>query len=149
MSGVRAGKFGWASALAGWTVFVWINRVRNVFADDDLTGFGLAWRLAVAVWFVTVAGLIVVGLLLGRTRPAHRVGAQWATKILAVAGSAWWSIRGGQILLGDWDVSFKVVHSVLALVTIGLSVMALLALGSAPLWVNQSVSSRSRRPTTE
>lgn len=140
---------GWGSALAGWTAFVWINRVRNIVVDDDLSMFGFAWRMAIAVWFLTASALVVGGLVLGRTRPAHRLVAASVVRVLAVAGTLWWLVRGTQTLLGDWESSFKIVHSALALVTIGLSVMALRALGSGPLWVNQSVSSRSHRQTTE
>ncbi len=120
----------WMLALAGWTLFAWTNRIRNVVVDDELTDVGRAWRLGVSVAFVAAA-VGVVGLVLAARRPGAIGGAigvaldRLATG-LAVIGSAWWLVRGIQILVGDWDLGFKVVHTVLAVVTIGLSVMVVL-----------------------
>ena len=108
----------WLLALGGWTFFVWFQRIGNVLNDDELSGVAQAWRLAVAVVFVVVAVVLVVGV--------WRVRAAWVSTVglgLAVVGSAWWIVRGGQTLVGDWDVSFKVVHTVLAVIVVWLSVM--------------------------
>lgn len=113
----------WLIALGGWTVFVWFQRISNVLGDDELSGFAQGWRLIVAVGFVA-AGVALVGSVvagqrgsgLGRFASPMGVG-------LAAVGSVWWVLRGGQILIGDWDLSFKAVHSLLAVVVVGLSVM--------------------------
>lgn len=115
--------------LAGWTIFVWGQRITNVIADDDLDGFARTWRLAVAVGFTAAAILGGVLLLAKRTqaRP-FLVG-------LAAVGSAWWLIRGAQTLFADFSIGFKVVHTVLALVTVGLSALvwrSAKAVGSSP-----------------
>lgn len=120
----------WLLALGGWTFFVWFQRIGNVLNDDELTGAAQAWRLAVAAVFVVVGIVLVVGVWSMR-RSRSRAGGEaasgaWASTlglVLAVVGSSWWIVRGGQILVGDWDASFKLVHTVLALVVVGLSVM--------------------------
>ena len=113
----------WILALGGWTFFVWSQRISNVLADDELGGVARAWRLGVAVLFVVSAVALVAGVVMGQrsgTTPS------WVARLgvgLAVVGSAWWLIRGGQILVGDWDLGFKAVHTVLAVIVVGLSVM--------------------------
>ncbi len=92
--------------------------------DDDLAGAAQAWRLAVAAAFVVVAVVLVVGVW--RVGAARSDSDAWPSQLgvgLAVVGSSWWIVRGGQILIGDWDASFKLVHSVLAVIVLGLSVM--------------------------
>ena len=113
----------WLLALGAWTFFVWFQRIGNVLSADDLSGGGRAWRLAVALAFVVTAVVLVGGVALGR----RRAGAiAWVSQLgvgLAAIGSLWWIVRGGRILIGDWDLSFKLVHTVLAIVVVGLSVM--------------------------
>lgn len=113
----------WLLALGAWTVFVWFQRIGNVIGDDDLEGFAQIWRLVVAVGFVAAGvgliGSVVAsrrGLSVGRFASPMGVG-------LALVGSIWWILRGSQILIGDWELSFKAVHTVLAVVVVGLSVM--------------------------
>jgi heme A synthase len=53
---------------------------------------------------------------------------------LAVVGSGWWIVRDLGILLGDHSVGFKIVHTLLAAVTVILS-----------LWVVWSVRRSTRR----
>lgn len=143
----RPSHLQWLLALAGWTFFVWFQRIGNVLGDDDLAGFDRTWRLVVAVAFVAVAITLVVGVMVGgRTGGRTTSGSEtrggfgavlggaepslgvagWVSTLglgLAVVGSSWWVVRGGQILIGDWDVAFKAVHTVLAVVVVGLSVM--------------------------
>jgi hypothetical protein len=127
----------WLIALAGWTFFVWFQRIGNVLKDDELAGFAQVWRLGVAVVFVVVAVVLIGGVAIGR-----RVGGRetlsgsdsWVSTLgvgLAAVGSLWWVVRGGQILVGDWDLSFKAVHTVLAVVVVGLSVMVVRTRGYA------------------
>jgi len=115
---------GWAATLSAWTLLVWVGRVRNVLADDDLDGFDRTWRLGVAILFVVVAVGILIGLVLGLKNGRVRAATVNLTLGLAAIGSAWWGFRGTQILVGDWETSFKAVHSLLALGTVFLSVMA-------------------------
>lgn len=116
-------------ALACWTVFVWGQRITNVLADDDLEGFARSWRLAAAIGFTAVA--VVGGVLVLRRRGQARpvlVG-------LAAVGTLWWIVRGTQTVFADFSVGFKVVHTVLALVTVVLSALvwrSAKAVGSSP-----------------
>ena len=93
-----------------------------MLSDDELAGVAQAWRLGVAV---VVIGGVVFARRGSNNGPA--VSAEsWVSALgvgLAVVGSLWWLVRGGQILVGDWDLSFKVVHTVLAVVVVALSVM--------------------------
>jgi hypothetical protein len=118
----RAKALGPVLGLIGWTLFVWGGRIRNVAADNQLQGWARNWRMAIAVVFVAAAlGLaaLTVGWLLG---PDNRIPRRLAQSSLglAVIGSGWWAVRGLDIALGDHALGFKVVHSVLAVVTIGL-----------------------------
>lgn len=113
--------------LVAWTLFVWIGRIRNIVTDDELTGAAFVWRLLTAVAF-TMAG---VGLALALTwyvRTRHPFAlpvVTWLAGPLAVVGVLFWAIRGTTIAIGDYGAGFKVVHSVLALVSIGLGVWVL------------------------
>lgn len=103
-----------AVIVAAWTLLVWVGRIRNIWADEDLSSAEQRWRTALAV----VMGVGAVGIL-----AAVRKGG--STTIAAVRGFAVlttlvWGVRGTQILLGDWEAGFKVVHSVLAVGSIAL-----------------------------
>ncbi len=112
-------SIGWRLALGIWTVAIWGSRLRNILADDELTGGALVLALVIAVGFV-VLGFGLLASLVG-DRSWHR----GVLVALAVAGVVRWTIRGPLILLSDeWEIGFKVVHTVLWLVTVGLSVAA-------------------------
>ncbi len=136
----------WLLALGGWTFFVWFQRIGNVLNDDELAGKAQAWRLAVAVVFVVAAVVLVFAVWRSRAGRSGDGGSgegraevivtsgaagswtsgSWASTLglgLAALGSTWWIVRGGQIVVGDWDASFKLVHTVLAVIVVGLSAM--------------------------
>ena len=110
----------WLSArrvwfLVVWTFLVWTSRVRNIMADDGLSSTGRAIRVAIAVSFVTLA----VGTTVGLVR--RRLDRRWLTALVGWTILVW-TVRGVGILLDDWNVGFKVVHTVLAIISIGLAV---------------------------
>ena len=115
--------------LAGWTLFVWLTRVRNVVGDDDLgTGERLA-GLALSASSLALAVVVLVALVarpawLG---PAVRTLAAWTVVV--------WIVRGASIALGDHPAGFVVVHLALGVVSVGLAVAAVRALvaGSSPV----------------
>lgn len=123
--------------LSAWTVFIWIARIRNIADDEDLEGWGRLWRLGVSVAFIAMAvGVVILVLrsrrgskgdllVLLRPAPAAQIGS-----VLAVLGSLWWIVRGAQILLSDHEIAFKVVHSVLGIITVGLGAWVLSATSS-------------------
>ena len=83
----------------GWTVFVWIGRIRN------------GGSLLLALSFLTLAGLA-----LWRRRPFLTLLAAWTVAV--------WAIRTPYILVHDHPADFKIVHTVLAVVSVGLAVAA-------------------------
>ena len=83
----------------GWTVFVWAGRIRNG-GSVLLAGAFLALA-AVALW---------------------RRG--WWITALVVWTIGVWAVRTPQILLDDQSAGFKVVHTVLATVSIALAISA-------------------------
>ena len=101
--------------LIGWTVVLWSSRLRNVLADDDLTSTGRAVRVGVVVVFVALA--------LGAAW-RWRQGRRDLMAVLIVWSVGYWIIRGGGILIGDWSVSFKVVHTVLMVVSLACAGLA-------------------------
>ena len=105
-------------SLVGWTLFVWVTRTRNVITDDDLTNFGMAWRVGAAVVFVVLA---LAALVAARRWPAR---ATLLLGALVLWTTGWWLIRGVGILLDDHEVGFKIVHSILMIVSIELAMWA-------------------------
>lgn len=118
------------AVLAGWTLLVWVGRVRNVMADDALSGWGLTWRAGVSLAFAASGLLLAVSLLRSPrlSAPAHGFSDRFGVG-LAVVGIIWWLVRGTGILLADHPAGFKLVHTVLALVTVATS--------CAVLWVSR------------
>ena len=116
-----------------WTAVVWVGRIRNVVGDDDLSGGAGAWRIVVAVVFLLLAALLAT-VALGRW---HRrpLGSTRLVAIFCLWTIVFWVVRGGGLLFADHEAGFKVVHTVLAIVSIGLA---------AVLYrVDQSVASAS------
>jgi hypothetical protein len=109
--------------LTSWTVFLWLSRLRNVLGDDDLTSTGRAWRIGVVVLFVLLAVVAAAGLIRRTMVPLM---------VLIVWTVCYWLVRGTGILLGDWSVGFKVVHTVLMVVSLGLAIGAWIASWSGP-----------------
>jgi len=109
----------WRSALAVWTIGIWGSRVRNAIADEELIGVDRFSAIGIATVFVVLGIAVGVGAV---TRRWH-----WPPlMVLVIIGILRWTIRGPVIVLSDeWSVGFKVVHTILWLVTVALSVLAL------------------------
>lgn len=119
-------------AFAGWTVFVWSTRVRNIVEDG-----GSALNLVAAL------GLTALGAALAAV--AWRRRDALAPMLVATVGATGlaWAIRVPQIVLdADHGAAFKVVHVALAAVSMTL---AGLAWRSTAFW--PVTGSRSRRPS--
>lgn len=107
--------------LVGWTAIVWVGRIRNLVGDADITGGARAWRIVVAVLFLGLAAVTAtVPLGLWHRRP---LGSTRLVSIFCLWTIAFWSVRGAGLLLGDHEAGFKVVHTVLAGVSIALAVL--------------------------
>ena len=110
------------SVLLGvWTLFIWGSRIRNIVRADGWVASG---AMAAAVMF-TVLGLTLVVLTV-RSGPADEA-AVWSDAGgrlgvgLASLGILWWVVRDLLILFADHSVAFKLVHTVLAVITVILS----------------------------
>jgi hypothetical protein len=91
-----------------WTLVIWVSRVRNIWADDELSAGGQVAR--------TVVALLFVGLALAALR--------WREVVMpfCVWTIGYWAVRSVQIIAKDHELGFTVVHTVLALISIGLAV---------------------------
>jgi peptidoglycan/LPS O-acetylase OafA/YrhL len=105
-------------ALVAWTFFVWTTRIGNIWNDDGLDTADRLGRTALALSFTLLALGVVAAL---RNRPGRL---RRAVDALAVWTVAVWLVRGLSITVGDHDTAFKVVHAVLAVVSIALAVLA-------------------------
>lgn len=99
-------------AMVGWTIFLWVSRLRNVLGNDELSSAGRAVRVGVVVVFVALAAVASVGI---RRRQAPLI---W---VLIVWTIGYWLVRHSGILFGDYSAGFKLVHTALAVVSLGLA----------------------------
>lgn len=108
-----------ALALVAWTFFVWTTRIANIWRDAALDGGEKLGRTGLALSFTVLAVAVVVALW--RRTPR---GSLVAVGALAGWSVAVWVVRDARIVLADHGVAFKVVHTVLAVVSIVLAVLA-------------------------
>jgi hypothetical protein len=108
-----------ALALVAWTFFVWTTRLLNIWRDDALDA-GEKWgRTGLALSFTVLAVVALVALW----RRASRAST-WAVGALAGWSVAVWVVRDVRILAADHPGGFKVVHTVLAVISIALAAWA-------------------------
>ena len=108
----------WTISLCVWTFVVWTTRIGNIWNDDALTGSEKWGRTALALSFTLLALAVVVALVRRAAwlRSAVVVLAAWTTAV--------WVVRAVGIATGDHEAAFIAVHLVLAVVSIGLSTLA-------------------------
>jgi hypothetical protein len=94
-----------ALVLVAWTVFVWAGRIRN------------GGSVLLAASFLVLAAVVVASMWKRRWRP-------YAVGTLAIWTIVVWAVRTPMILVHDHPAGFKIVHTVLAVVSIGLAVWA-------------------------
>jgi hypothetical protein len=94
-----------AAVFAGWTVFVWAGRIRN------------GGSVLLAASFLVLAAVVLASIWQRHWRP-YAVGA------LAIWTIVVWGVRTPMILVHDHPAGSKLVHTVLAVVSIGLAVWA-------------------------
>lgn len=111
----------WLLVLAGWQLFVWGTRIRNVMGDSSLMGLDQVLLVGLSATFLAF-GVVALWIWrqLGRGVEGGPDGVFWLQ-----AGAAWtvvvWLLRGGDILVSDHGVGFIVVHLVLGIVSIALA----------------------------
>jgi hypothetical protein len=122
---VRPARSAAPIALVAWTVLVWTTRIRNIVGDDDLGSGERAGRIALALSFTVLAG--VVAWAWWQRAPWLRV----ALLVLAGWTTGVWITRVIGIATGDHDGAFIAVHTVLGVVSVGLAAVACRHHGSA------------------
>jgi len=118
--GVRTRQLTPIVAAVLWTGFVWIGRIRNALADDELQGAALWGVLALSASFLGLALAAAVLTWLDRDRGAGK----WLRR-LVFANFAWasavWAVRIVDIAFAsDHDAPFIIVHVALGVVSAGL-----------------------------
>jgi hypothetical protein len=109
-------RISWIWVLIGWTLFLWLSRLRNVVNNDELSSAGRAIRIGVVVVFVTLAA-VAVGAVRRRRTKVVALFLAWTI--------GYWLVRGIGILAdSEYSVGFKVVHTVLMTVSLTLSILA-------------------------
>lgn len=116
-------------ALVVWTLLVWTTRIRNIWGDHTLTA-GEKWgRTGLALSFTALAATVAVALW-------RRAGWLWLSVLVLTGWTVGvWVVRSVGIATGDHSAGFIAVHLLLAVVSIGLSALALREVGrssSAP-----------------
>jgi len=116
---VHVRRYPFALALVAWTTFVWTTRIANIWRDGALDAGEKLGRTGLALSFTLLAMAVLVTLW---RRPG------WASQVAVGALAGWsvavWVVRDARILVADHEVGFKVVHTVLAVVSIVLAVLA-------------------------
>ncbi len=127
---------------AGWTLFVWGGRLRNLWQEPGPLADVSRWSLAGSIIF-SVLGLVVLGLWLAGGRGPLRA----VVAVLAAFTTVIWLIRAVDIAIGDHSVPFIVVHVVLAVVSIALAVLAMRSVSSAaPVIASSGADEPGRSP---
>lgn len=104
------------------TLLIWSNRIWLAWTnDEDTVAEKLVWSTPITL-FVLAALAVVVAY-------ARRVDVtdgpfRRLVRVFAGGTVVYWAIRAPMILLADHEVPFKVVHGVLALVSITAAVAA-------------------------
>jgi hypothetical protein len=111
-----------ALSFAGWTVFVWLTRVRNAAGDDTLSTAGRTVAILFAGAIVALA--LAAGIALVRGRPRWSPGAVALVRILAAMTVLTWAIRVPFLVVHDHSAAFVLVHAGLAVISIALAVLA-------------------------
>lgn len=97
---------------------MWTTRLPLIFTENDLSFGDIVWRVAPVFVFVAMALVLVSSVRTGRPDLARSVVA------VAAWTTAYWLIRVTAIMFRDHDAGFKVVHAVLAVISIGTAVWA-------------------------
>ncbi len=117
-----------ALVFGGWTLFVWVGRLRNLLAEPGSVFDASRWSLVGSVAFSVLGAVVVIaGLLAVADRGLASVGRSIlgpAVVGLAALTIGVWVLRAVDIAIGDHSIGFIAVHLVLAAVSIGLAVAA-------------------------
>ena len=115
------------TAFSALTLLIWVNRIWLAWTNaDDTIAQKVVWSIPI-VAFVVAAGILLVAVLRGRS------DASWFRPLVLAfaAGTAlYWAIRLPIIWINDHgltaeeEIGFKVVHTVLAVVSVSAAAFA-------------------------
>jgi hypothetical protein len=116
------------------TLGIWGNRIWLAWTnDEDTVARKLAWSLPITI-FVALALVVGIAMVGGVDRSVP-----WfvrTVQVFAVGTVAFWAIRAPMIVIADQDVAnptaFKVVHVVLAVVSVAAAIAAFRAVEISP-----------------
>ncbi len=116
-----------ALLFAGWTLFVWVTRIRNAAGDSAASGFSQFVDITLALGFVIPALFLAFATWGDRhdTRPG--VLARTTVRYLLIYTVVTWAIRIPVIWLHSHAIGFKVVHTALGVISVVLGSRALKA----------------------
>lgn len=110
------------AVFAGLTLFIWGNRIWLAWTNtEDSLAEKIVWSTPIT-GFVLAAVAVVV--LLFRGSDATEGTFKRLVQVFAAGTGVYWAVRLPIILTADHDVPFKVVHSVLAAVSLGAAGLA-------------------------
>ncbi len=101
-----------------WTLFMWTTRTRLIFTEDNLSAADIVLRIAPVFLFVALALVLLYSVRTGRPGLAPTVTA------IAAWTTIYWLVRVTLISFHDHPIGFKIVHVVLAVISIGTAAWA-------------------------
>jgi hypothetical protein len=133
------------------TLFIWVNRIWLAWTNgDDSVGAKVLWTIPIGA-FVLAAIVLAVAMLAGADR-----NARWfrlLVQAFALGTMAYWAIRVPMItfnqhpdLTASEEVAFKVVHAVLAIVSVTAAAFAFRWARSEPVERHGSPGGSSVEP---
>lgn len=110
------------------TLFTWGNRIWLAWTNpDDTVAEKLLWSVPITA-FVVAAVVLLVVLVRGGGRTG--TGFVRAVRAFAAGTVVFWAVRAPMILAADHPVPFKVVHAVLAIVSVTAAAFAWRSVGN-------------------
>lgn len=109
------------SAFVLWTGFVWGTRISNTLRSEESTA-SKTFSTVLSVLLLALAIAVVVTMVRSWTATIGAGGAKVLMSAAALTGVVW-LVRVPQILLADHTVAFKVVHTVLGVVSVVLAAL--------------------------
>lgn len=101
-----------------WNAAIWLSRVRNILADQELD------RAAKALWLVPAVVFGLGGLLALWSWWRGRSAVVLPLMGVLAATLFYWPIRIVFILFDGRSAAFRIVHLLLAVVSVGLALLA-------------------------
>ena len=111
-------------AFAAWSAYVWVTRISNAWAatSEETTSAKVISTVSAGVLLVGVVAAIAI-LVRARTR-AFAAAEVLVLRVFVGLTVVVWAVRVPQILLdAEHNAAFKVVHTALAVISVGLGVL--------------------------